>query len=78
MWIVPEINAGAASLAYAVINPAIGLGSFIAQWMLRRPLTEAGTREFHVTGSWSEPKVEKVEKSDAMAGAASAPRATPP
>jgi len=78
VWIVPEINAGAASLAYAVINPAIGLGSFIAQWMLRRPLTEAGTREFHVTGSWADPKVEKIEKPDAVAGAASAPRTTPP
>lgn len=78
VWIVPEINAGAASLAYAVINPAIGLGSFIAQWMLRRPLTEAGTREFKVTGTWSDPKVDKVEKPDALAGAASAPRTTPP
>ncbi|MGA0612207.1 YhdP family protein [Caldimonas sp. KR1-144] len=78
VWIVPEINAGAASLAYAVINPAIGLGSFIAQWMLRRPLTEAGTREFHVTGTWADPKVDKIEKPGAVAGAASAPRSPPP
>ena len=31
MVVVPEINAGTASLAYAVINPAIGLGTFLAQ-----------------------------------------------
>jgi uncharacterized protein YhdP len=60
--IVPEINAGAASLAYAAINPAIGLGSFLAQWVLREPLIAAGTREFHVTGAWDSPKVERVER----------------
>lgn len=62
MWVVPELNAGAASLAYAAINPAVGLGSFVAQWLLRRPLMEAGTRQFHVTGSWVDPKVERIER----------------
>ncbi len=60
--VVPEINAGTASLAYAAINPAIGLGTFLAQVFLRKPLTQAGTREFHVTGPWSDPKVERVER----------------
>lgn len=60
--VVPEINAGTASLAYAVINPAIGLGTFLAQALLRKPLAQAGTREFHVTGPWADPKVEKIER----------------
>ncbi|MES2957938.1 MAG: YhdP family protein [Pseudomonadota bacterium] len=60
--VVPEINAGTASLAYAVINPAIGLGSFLAQLFLRRPLMAASTREFTVQGSWAEPRVERVER----------------
>ncbi len=60
--VVPEINAGTASLAYAVINPAVGLGSFLAQMFLRRPLMAAGTREFTVQGSWADPKVERVER----------------
>lgn len=60
--VVPEINAGTASLAYAAINPAIGLGTFLAQVFLRKPLTQAGTREFHVTGAWSDPKVERVQR----------------
>jgi uncharacterized protein YhdP len=59
--VVPEINAGTAALAYAVINPAIGLGAFLAQAILKKPLTEAGTREFHVSGSWADPKVERVD-----------------
>lgn len=62
VWVVPEINAGTASLAVAVINPAVGLGSFLAQWLLRRPLALAGTRQFHVTGPWAEPEVERIER----------------
>ncbi len=61
--VVPEINAGTASLAYAVINPAVGLGTFLAQMFLRRPMMQAGTREFHVVGPWDDPKVERVERS---------------
>jgi uncharacterized protein YhdP len=60
--VVPEINAGTAALAYAVINPAIGLGTFLAQMFLKQPLTRAGTREFHITGSWEDPKIEKVAR----------------
>jgi len=60
--VVPEINAGTASLAFAVINPAIGLGSFLAQLFLRRPLMAANTREFTVQGSWADPQVERVER----------------
>jgi uncharacterized protein (TIGR02099 family) len=60
--VVPEINAGTASLAYAAINPAVGLGTFLAQVFLRKPLTQAGTREFRVTGPWSDPKVERVQR----------------
>jgi uncharacterized protein YhdP len=60
--VVPEINAGTASLAYAAINPAVGLGTFLAQLLLRKPLMAAGTREFRVSGSWADPKVERIER----------------
>ncbi len=59
--VVPEINAGTASLIASVINPAIGIGSFLAQLFLRRPLIEAATQEFHIDGSWADPKITKVE-----------------
>ena len=42
--------------------PAIGLGTFLAQMFLRRPLMAAGTREFSVQGSWDDPKIERVER----------------
>ncbi|MDB5966012.1 MAG: hypothetical protein JWQ72_2512 [Polaromonas sp.] len=60
--VVPEINAGTASLIATVINPAIGLGTFLAQYFLRRPLIQATTQEFHIDGSWADPKITRVER----------------
>ena len=60
--VVPEINAGTASLIATVINPAIGLGTFLAQYFLRRPLIQAATQEFHIDGSWADPKITKINK----------------
>jgi uncharacterized protein (TIGR02099 family) len=60
--VIPEINAGTASLIATAINPAIGLGTFLAQMFLRRPLTEAATQEFHIDGPWSDPRITRVER----------------
>ena len=60
--VVPEIDAGTASLIATVINPAIGLGTFLAQYFLRRPLIEAATLQIHIDGGWADPKITKVEK----------------
>ena len=59
--VVPEFNAGTASLFYGTINPVLGLTSYLAQYFLSRPLVKANTQEFHVSGSWSDPQVKKVE-----------------
>ena len=77
--VLPEINAGTASLAYAVINPALGLGTFLAQIFLRKPLAQANSREFHITGSWADPQVERIERKpeSATENDSSAPDATP-
>ena len=72
--VVPEINAGTASLIAAAINPAIGLGTFLAQFVLRKPLMEAATQEFHIDGSWIDPRIRRVENKLP----ANAPTATPP
>ena len=60
--VVPELDAGTASLIATVINPAIGLGSFLAQMFFRRPLTEAATQEFQIDGSWYDPKITKIDR----------------
>lgn len=60
--VVPEINAGTASLIASAINPAVGLGTFLAQFLLRQPLQSATTQEFHITGGWADPQVEKIQR----------------
>ncbi|MCZ8233713.1 MAG: YhdP family protein [Inhella sp.] len=79
--IVPEVNAGGASLAYLAVNPAVGLTTFLAQLLLRKPIAAANTTHFVVTGPWSAPQVDKVERPlrpTAAASAASAPSGANP
>jgi len=73
--VVPEINAGTAALVATAINPAIGLGTFLAQWVLSKPLAAAATQEFHIEGTWADPKIAKVPRSilPSVPGAAEAP-----
>ena len=61
--VVPEIDTGTAALVATAINPAVGLGAFLAQMVLKRPLIKANTQEFHVDGSWDNPAVHKIESS---------------
>ncbi|MDB5750569.1 MAG: hypothetical protein JWP65_990, partial [Ramlibacter sp.] len=63
--VVPEINAGTASLVATVINPAIGLGTFLAQYFLREPLQRAATQEFQIDGTWADPRVRRVPRTPA-------------
>jgi uncharacterized protein YhdP len=60
--VIPDVNAGAASLAYSLINPVIGLGTFMAQFLFRDPLMRALTREYQITGPWKSPSVQKLER----------------
>jgi hypothetical protein len=61
--VIPEINAGAASVAYGLINPVLGLGSFLAQLFLRDPLMRAFTMEYQISGSWKDPNIRKLPRS---------------
>jgi uncharacterized protein (TIGR02099 family) len=75
--VVPEISATGASLAYAAINPAIGLGSLVAQWLLSGTLSEAATREYLIEGSWAEPTVKEVKRKPANKAFENSPAAAP-
>jgi uncharacterized protein YhdP len=75
--VVPEINAGTASLVATVINPAIGLGSFLAQYFLRQPLIRAATQEFHIDGTWADPRITRVGRGAAAEGRTDAAAETP-
>jgi len=60
--VIPEINAGSASLLASTINPLVGLTTFLAQVILRRPLIEANTQEFQIDGTWVDPHITRLER----------------
>ncbi len=58
--VLPAVDAGSATLAYAMLaNPAIGLGAFVAQMLLRDPLSKAFSFEYDITGTWDDPQVKR-------------------
>jgi uncharacterized protein YhdP len=69
--VLPEIDASSASIAYALLaNPAIGLGAFVAQMLLRDPLSKAFSYEYDVTGTWSDPQVKRRQRPAPESGGA--------
>mgnify|MGYP000790481950 FL=1 len=58
--VLPEINAGNASLALTFVNPAVGIGSFLAQLLLRTPLSHLFKVEYTIKGPWANPVITKV------------------
>nr|WP_066130742.1 YhdP family protein [Bordetella ansorpii] len=59
--VVPNLDAsGAAVLTAVAVNPLVGLGAFVTQWLLKEPLAEAMSVQYRVSGSWDDPKVESV------------------
>jgi uncharacterized protein YhdP len=59
--ILPEVDAGTASLLAGIaLNPAIGLSTFLAQLVLKQPLSRVNTQEFAIDGTWRDPKVTKI------------------
>ncbi len=62
--VIPEINAAGAALVYTAVNPVVGIYSLLAQWLLLKPLVQANTHEFFIDGTWLEPRVTKVERSN--------------
>jgi uncharacterized protein (TIGR02099 family) len=55
-------------------NPIAGVASFVAQRLLKDPLGQVFAYEYLVTGSWADPKVEKVAR-ETPAGSTHAPAA---
>ena len=57
--VIPSLG-GTASTAVALVNPVAGVAAAIAQRVLKNPLGQIFAYEFQVSGSWIEPKVEKL------------------
>ena len=60
--ILPELDAGTASLVAGItVNPVVGLTSFLAQLLLKKPLARASIQTFAIDGSWSDPRVTRTD-----------------
>ena len=60
--ILPELDTGTASLVAGIaVNPLVGLTTFLAQLYLQSPLARASTQEFLIDGSWTAPRVTRVD-----------------
>jgi uncharacterized protein (TIGR02099 family) len=57
--VVPSLG-GSASTLVTIVNPVAGVASALAQKVLKDPLGQLFAREFDVSGSWADPKVEKI------------------
>lgn len=71
--VVPNLDvSGAAVAAGIAINPLIGLGAFVTQWLLKSPMARAMTVRYHISGPWSDPHISDVpvESHDLPAGQA--------
>jgi len=62
--VIPNLDAsGAAVVTALAVNPLIGLGAFVTQWLLKQPLARAMTMQYAVTGSWDDPRIEPIDAS---------------
>ena len=76
--VVPELNTTSMALIATAINPVVGLGTFIAQLVLRRPLLQSVTRTFHIHGSWTDPQIEAVQNAPGTPSAEPRSQPAPP
>jgi len=65
--VVPSVRRGVTTLA-TIVNPAVALGIAVGQAILKDPIGQMFSVEYTVGGSWSDPKVEKVEQVPTAAG----------
>ena len=59
----PELG-GTAALGIGLVNPVAGVATWVAHKVLQNPLNHIFGFEYLVTGSWDDPKVEKVSRND--------------
>ncbi|MBI4290349.1 MAG: TIGR02099 family protein [Betaproteobacteria bacterium] len=61
--VVPSLGDSASTVATLLLaNPIAGIGALIAQRILKDPLGQIFAFEYDVTGTWAEPKVQKVRQ----------------
>ena len=57
--VVPELGDSASTLV-GLLNPVVGIATFIAQRLMKNPVGNIFAFEYGITGTWADPKVEKI------------------
>ena len=61
----PKIDLGGAALLATAINPVIGLGTYVAQWVLHKPISALATQVMTVKGPLKSPQVQRLQGQEA-------------
>jgi uncharacterized protein YhdP len=56
-----------------LVNPVAGVATMIAQRVLKNPLGQIFAYEYKITGTWTDPKVEKLQAAPPPAAETPAP-----
>jgi uncharacterized protein (TIGR02099 family) len=59
--VVPSLGDTASTVAGVIGGPVAGVATMIAQRMLKNPLGQIFSYDYAITGTWGDPKVEKVQ-----------------
>jgi uncharacterized protein YhdP len=57
--VIPQFGDSASTLV-GLINPLVGVATLIAGRLLKNPLGQIFSYDYTITGTWSDPKIEKV------------------
>jgi uncharacterized protein YhdP len=55
--VVPNFNAGSASLAYTFINPIIGISTMVGQYLIADEVSKLFQLDYLVQGTWANPQI---------------------
>lgn len=67
--VIPTIGDSlAAAAGIALLNPLVGIGALLTQRLLKDPIGQIFAFEYAISGSWDDPKVEKVRGPQQQAG----------
>lgn len=63
--VVPSLGEGVSGFAGMFAGPVVGLVTLLAQRLLKNPLGQIFAYEYSVTGTWADPKVDRVASAQA-------------
>jgi uncharacterized protein (TIGR02099 family) len=61
--VLPDLSGGMGSVVSLLIglNPLVSIGTFLAQKAFKDPISKIFSREYAVNGTWSDPKVARIQ-----------------